>query len=150
MRVRQSLFPILALAMIASQVACATAPTPTPLPPTPTPTPVLATSAEQIVGTWLGIKADGMYERFNLDGTSQVAVSLDTLADKPDTEMTFRFEGTRFIYTEVKATGLPSCGSTPGIYEVQLLPNGNIKFVRIQDACGPRGRSTAQERKPVG
>jgi len=152
MRIRQNASLFLALALLMALAACAApAPTPTPLPPTPTPapTPVLATSAAQIVGTWVGLKADGMYQRFNLDGTNQTAASLENLATKPDSESTFRFEGTQFILTEVKATGLPPCAAKTGIYEVQLLPNGNIKLVKVQDACVGRGRSTAMEHKPV-
>ena len=123
--------------------------TPTPAPPTATPTPVLATSAKDIVGTWVGVGAEGLYHRFNEDGTHQVGTSLQVLVAKPDVEETFRFEGTRLIFTEVKVTGLPPCGPAPGIYEVHLLANGNIKFVCIQDACKQRRRSTAMEHKPV-
>jgi len=150
MRRRTKLWPILVL--LALLAACAS-PTPTPTPPgptaTPAPTPVLVTSAEQIAGTWVGTAADKMYQRFNLDGTWHVAVSLENLNDKPDAELTFRFEGTQLLVTEISATGLPSCAAKNAIYQVQLLSNGNIKFVRVQDACAPRARSTAQEHKRV-
>ena len=148
MNIRLRLWPLLVL--LATLAACAQ-PTPTPPPPTPvpTPTPVLATRAEQIIGTWFGTAADGMYQRFSLDGTNQTARSLDSLNSSPDAECTFRFEGTQFILTEVKSPGLPPCGAKTGTYQVQLLPNGNIKFVKVQDSCAPRARTTAQEHKPV-
>ena len=128
--------------------ACGPGATPTPT-PTPAPTPVLAAKADDIVGTWVGIGADALYERFNADGTLQVAKSLKNLADKPDARMTFRFEGTRLILTEVEAIGLPSCDAKTAVYEVQLLPDGNMKFVAIDDKCSPRKRSTAKTHKPV-
>ena len=132
-------------------MGCAPSATPTPVPPTATPTPVLATSAKDIVGTWVGVGgADGLYQRFNEDGTCQVATSLEALATKPAAECTFQFEGTRLSLTEVKTTGLPECSpAKTGIYEVHLLANGNIKFVKIQDACSHRANSTAMEHKPV-
>ena len=98
--------------------------TPTSTPPTTTTAPLLATSAKDIVGTWVGISADKLYQRFNSDGTCQTATSLDNLATKPGVESTFRFERTHFILTEVAATGLPSCSSNPGTYEIQLLTTG--------------------------
>ena len=152
MTTRQSVHALLTLALLATLAACAApAPTPTPTPPAPTaaPTAILATSAQQIVGTWFGIGTDGIYQRFNQDGTWQVARVLENLASKPDAELTFRFEGTEFILTELKATGLPSCDAKSATYQVQLLPNGNIKFVRVKEPCIPRGRTTAQEHRPV-
>jgi len=54
-------------------IGCAPPPTPTLLPPTP----VLAASAQDIAGTWQGIGTDGLYMRFNADGTCYVATSLE-------------------------------------------------------------------------
>ena len=152
MNTRKNVCLVLALALLVALAACsAPAPTPTPAPPTPTPapTPVLATSAEQIAGTWWGMAADGMYQRINKDGTWLTGTSLQSLANGGDAELTFRFEGTQLILTEVKATGLPPCAAKTGTYQVQLLPNGNIKFLKVQDSCGPRARTMAQEHKPV-
>jgi hypothetical protein len=116
---------------------------------TSTSTTKLATGAKDIDGIWVGLGADRLYQRFNLDGTNQTARTLENLTAKPDAESTFKFEGNRFIVTEVAATGLPSAGPDPGVYEVQLLQNGDIKFTKIQDASSGRARSTAQEYKPV-
>jgi predicted small lipoprotein YifL len=141
-----------ALALLIALAACgAPAPTPSPSPPAPTPAPtaVLATSAEQIIGTWLGIGKQGMYQQFNADGTWWVAAKLESLPSKPDAELTYRFEGTQFILTEVKATALEACGAKTAIYQVELLASGNIKFVKVNEACVPRGRTTAQEHRRV-
>jgi len=142
---------LLALILTACLAACSPPATPTPTPaPTaaPTATPVLATSASQFIGTWHGIKADGMYERFTADGILQTAGTLEGLAN-PDAECTYRFEGTRLTIKELKATGLPPCGTKEGVYEVELLASGAIRFRRISDACVPRGRTMAQEHEPV-
>ena len=141
---------LLALILTACLAACSPPATPMPTPaPTaaPTATPVLATSASQFIGTWHGIKAEGMYERFNADGILLTAGTLEGLAN-PDAECTYRFEGTCLTIKELNATGLPSCGAKEGVYEVELLAGGAIRFRRIQDACVPRGRTMAQEHEP--
>jgi hypothetical protein len=66
-----------------------------------------------------------------------------------DFEGTYRFEGDVLVLTDVKVTGLPSCGDKPGRCPVHLLANGNIIFTRVFEHCGPRGRSTAMEHEPV-
>lgn len=110
---------------------------------------MLATSPKDIIGTWFGISADGMYLRFLENGSLLVATSVDKLPAKPDEEMTYRFEGTRLIMTETNATGLPSCGDKPAEYGVQLLADGSIRFVVIADPCLPRRKSTAMVHKPI-
>lgn len=139
-------------------VACSPSATPTPTsPPEPTQRPTatlpagarLATSLEDIAGTWVGLRADRMYQRFNLDGTHYVSVSLENLNTKPAIEGTCLFEGDVLLITEVKATGLPSCGGKPGRYQVHLLANGNIIFTTVFEHCAPRLRSTAMEHQPV-
>ena len=137
-----------ATATLLPPTATAVPPTRTPTPTvsaTPAPTPVLATRAKDIIGTWFGLGTDGLYQRFYENGTCQTGVS----AESVDVECTFRFEGTQVIITEVKAIGLPPCGSKTSIYEVQLLPTSNIRFVKVQDSCAPRARSTAQEHKRI-
>jgi len=64
---------ILTVALFVS--ACGPAATPTAAPTaTPAPTPVLATKAEDILGTWVGTGADALYQQFNANGTVSVAV----------------------------------------------------------------------------
>jgi hypothetical protein len=66
------------------QAACGTQATPTQEPaPVPTSTAVLASSAEQILGTWLGRGADGLYHLFKEDGICHVAVSQENLLTSP-------------------------------------------------------------------
>lgn len=138
--------------------ACSPAATPTPTPePAPTARPTatlpagarLATSLEDIAGTWVGLGADGLYQRFNLDGSCFSSVSLENLNTNPAVESTCVFEGDVLVMTDVKTTGLPSCGGKPGRYQVHLLANGNIIFARVFETCAPRGRSTAMEHEPI-
>jgi hypothetical protein len=139
-------------------VACSPSATPTPtssLAPAERPTATLpagarlATNLEDISGTWVGLGADRLYQRFNLDGTCFASVSLENLNTKPAVEGTCVFEGDVLVLTDVKTTGLPSCGGKPGRYQVHLLANGNIIFTKVFETCAPRGRSTAMEHEPV-
>jgi hypothetical protein len=136
---------LVAVALLAA--ACGPAATPAP---TATPQPVLATRIEDIVGTWQGIGFDGLFQRFNPDGTLQVGLTLEGTG-KPDALLDVRVEGTHFVLTEVQSTSLSPCGTNfkTGTYEVQLLPNGNIQFNVIEDLCGHRRRSMTLEHKPV-
>jgi hypothetical protein len=115
--------------------------------------PELAANASDIVGTWHALSGrpgdPGLYHQFNEDGTCLVALILERLPAEPDVRCEFRFEDTQFVYTEIEAIGLPPCGGEPAFYEVQLLASGNLKFVRIEDACAPRAGATAVEHEPV-
>lgn len=120
-------------------------------PATATPTAVvnLITEAQDLVGTWFGYGSDGMYQRFNEDGTCQTALELENLDLAPNVECTYHFEGERLTMTTISVSGLPPCPDTEAVYEVQSLPNGNIKFIALEDSCAPRRRTTAQEHEPV-
>lgn len=72
----------------------------------------------------------------------------------------FAFEGTQFSVTETayraygEETADYSCttglGAPDGAYEIQLLANGNLKFVGAQDACDWRSELlTLAEWEPV-
>jgi len=127
------------------------APTPTPIPDTPTPagptatpTPVLVMSIEGIVGDWFAKGADAMYHRFNSDGSCLVATTKERLDTQPSVECTCTFEDTQMTMECQEAVGLPPCPGD-GIYEVELLSNGNIYFRRVRDSCGARVNTMRQE-----
>ncbi len=92
----------------------------------------LANSAEDILGTWSSLS---MELTFNENGISLLQIG----AGSPR-ESEFRFEGTRLIMKEV--TNLrETCvtdGFEVGFYEVELLENGNLKFIVIEDECTRR------------
>jgi hypothetical protein len=133
-------------------------PTPTPVPPTATPTPkpptatptqafTLATSAEEILGTWGA--GNYFYIRFDRDGTFRQAHALDKLDSQPYAISSYQFEGTKMVITEVSVSGAPTCGRKIGSYEIQLLESGNIRIVAIKDQCVPRAGDIAGEYEPV-
>jgi hypothetical protein len=132
------------------EAACRTPATPAQEPtPVPTRTAVLATSAEQILGTWLGRGVDGLYHLFKENGICHIAVSEEKLADQPDAVSAYWFEGTRLFLKHLESPGLPDCPEEPAIYEVQLLASANLRFRKIKDTCAPRARSMAQEHTPI-
>lgn len=118
----------------------------TAAPPTSTPTEALtlATSIEDLVGTW---HAEGfrVYLRFTEDGTVHYARALESLDAEPYATAQIRFEGTQMFMKEVAVSGVPSCGEAEVVYEVQLLSSGNIQIVEIDDPCRPRAGDTALE-----
>jgi len=139
---------LMTLVVIAS--ACGSTPTPTATPPTSAPTQVftLATSINDIMGTWHN-EGKGIYLRFYEDVTLHQSHSLDNLDNQPYAISEVRFEGTQMLLKETAVSGVPSCGDTPGIYEVRLLPDGKIRIVRIKEKCSPRAGDTALQYDPV-
>ena len=97
------------------------------------------TDAKDILGTW---KKAGTYYQFNEDGTYRSASSLEMLAERPRTLGEFWFEGGQFFKKEIKVRNVSSCGSAIGIYEVQMLENGNLEFTSVEDECQKRASST--------
>ena len=76
--------------------------------------------------------------------------SLDSLDYKSYAICKVRFEGTQmFLKEKAVSSGIPSCGDTPGIYEVRLFPDGKIKIVKIKEECSPRAGDTALQYDPV-
>lgn len=108
----------------------------------------LATSAEEIVGTWQKTIGAG-YIRFYEDGTFHQARAPGDLDSKPFAICEFRFEGTQMFTKEISVSGVPSCGDTPGINEVQLLEGEKMEIVSIEDKCVHRRRDTATVYEPV-
>lgn len=111
----------------------------TPLEPGP------VTNAKAIVGTW---EHFGEYTQFNEDGTCRTAPSLERLAERPWIISEFWFEGGQYFEKEIEARNVPSCGSI-GIYEVQMLENGNLVFTSVKDECDGRASHTVGEYKRV-
>lgn len=118
--------------------------------------PPLATSPEEITGMY-AVSPGNTILRFDLDGTIVAAPSL-TLAKNPIADPgEFKFEGDQLILATIDD---PVCGTTTAIYQVQLLEEGKLRFVAIEDDCqhrvnvfqGPINEETGQPRnvwKPV-
>ena len=87
--------------------------------------PKLAISAEDILGTWKSTTSS-MEIQFNEGGTLGAGIP-DVISPPGE----FRFEGTRLFFLGI------------GIYEVELLENGNLKFTVIEDESPPRANYLA-------
>ena len=110
--------------------------------------PKLVNSAEDITGAWRSTISSAEIQ-FNEDGTMRRRTAEQTPADAE-----FRFEGTRLFLTEIPGQGCSLIGAQIGIYELELLENGNLKFMAIEDECLSRlnflaGRLITAEWEPV-
>ncbi len=110
--------------------------------------PKLASSAEDIVGTWQStIHSEEV--QLNEDGTWR--------SQSPDGGFAtgeFRFEGTRYFDKASPGSECTLIGAQIGIYEVELLESGNLKWILIEDECLTRvnyfaGRLIEAEFEPV-
>ena len=106
------------------------------------------TSLEDIAGTYQrqgpGPK---IYLQFFEDGTWRASSNRDLVEDSPMEIMEARFEGTKVFVTETK--GRCDEDDADAIYEIQLLENGNLKLVAIEDACADRSGVYQAEWAPV-
>jgi hypothetical protein len=124
-------------------------PAPTAAPPTRTPGPTatapepyaLATEIQHIAGTWT--ISDALFVRFDEDGTFRSAYSADDLQARPYQVSTYTLEDGRLLIRELSVSGVPSCGTGMGKYEVRLLESGGLQLILIKDGCGPRAGDTA-------
>jgi hypothetical protein len=101
-------------------------------PDTP-PKPGLVTEAEEIVGLW---SAGGAYIKFTEDGQQVTAWTRDM--KRPTAIGEYWLEGGQFFEKELEVHNAPSCGEMVGIYELQLLDNGNLLFTIVEDECESR------------
>ena len=99
----------------------------------PLPLPNLATANQHVAGTWYG-SLGGFYFQFSEIGVLRAAMALEALEDQPDIEGEFWFEESKFFITDDN----PLCENSTGIYQVQLLASGNLRFVAIDDKCQKR------------
>jgi hypothetical protein len=95
----------------------------------------VATSAEQVVGTW---HVGTTFLRFDDDGTFRSASSANTLESAPYVINSYRFEDGGMLVGELAVSGVPSCGDAVGRYRVWLLERGQLQIVAIDDPCPGR------------
>jgi hypothetical protein len=114
--------------------------------PTATSLPDLATNIMDIVGVWEhplpGVSA---FMEIQEDGTFISAGGVkENLADQPYMDGESWFEGNRFM-VKIRDSVLPdhkTCIDLIGTYDVQLLADGSLNFVVIEDDCEIRARAT--------
>jgi len=110
--------------------------------------PKLASSIEDIAGTWRPNTSNSEIQ-IDMDGTYFAINPSDDIR-----RAEIRFEGTRFIYKDTSKSACALQGYETGIYEIELLENGNLKFILIEDECPRRvnfhsGRLIQVEWEPV-
>ncbi|MEJ2487574.1 MAG: hypothetical protein P8Y68_17770 [Anaerolineales bacterium] len=114
--------------------------------------PPLATSPEDIVGIF-AVHPGNTILRFDPDGTTVAAPSLYLAKNPVGDPGYFRFEGNHLIFESADDPD-PVCGGATAIYQVQLLEEGKLRFVAIEDDCqhrvnvfqGPINEETGQPR----
>jgi hypothetical protein len=117
------------------------------------PSPTLATDINDIVGIWQSAGGGGaeVFYQFEQDGTYRVARGVvENLEDQTYVTGEFWFEGMQLHLKQTTAT-VPQddvCATAIAIYEVQLLENGNLNFVVIEDACTQQVRILQGEWEP--
>jgi hypothetical protein len=133
----------------APQAVATGAPTRLPRPTlTPLPTRVQeilrqVTTPEELSGVWGFHSGPGFseYWQFSQDGTFSRAASptRERLENSPAVKGEFWFEGIRlYLNISENRSVRDRCLGDIGVYEVQLLQNGALRFELIEDECGSR------------
>ena len=99
-----------------------------------------------IVGVWEHpLHGSSVFREIREDVTMTSAAGvIENLGEQPYTEDESWFEGNRFM-VEIIETVVPSlsaCVGEVGIYEVQLLADGSLRFAVIEDECEESGLTT--------
>jgi hypothetical protein len=99
-----------------------------------------ADSVEDIVGTWRRVGGNSVeYVQYTEDGTFIGCVDeLESLGSSSACSGEFWFEGVQYLEKYGEVTGGEGCGLEAGVYDLNLQPNGNIKFVKVEDKRNPR------------
>lgn len=95
--------------------------------------PVPITALSEIVGTWKGA-SQVMAMRILPDGLVLNELTLARIDECDCEEFNFAFEGGQLIVSGHEFW----CGEEDGLYEVQLLPSGNLTFILVNDECSDR------------
>ena len=95
------------------------------------------TSFDDIAGsTYEAVGPGGQgYLHILEDGTLHLSSNPDLVEDRPQIISETRFEGTKVFLKDIKGTCVDEDAIADAIYEIQLLENGNLKFVAIEDTC---------------
>ena len=112
----------------------------------PTQAITLATSSEEVLGTWC---RGNDCIRFDEDGTFRLARDLVSLESNSFAINSFQFEDTTMVTSEVSVSSAESCGDAIGRYEIFLLESGSIQVKPIEDQCSPRKIVISKPYEPV-
>jgi len=97
----------------------------------------LAASTDDVTGWWKAVHGGAGVMHIEEDGALILFYDQEPLADGPRATGEVRREGSRFLIAET-AWGDDEVCEGAGTYEVELLANGYIKFIAIEDDCQRR------------
>ena len=117
--------------------------------PTVTSEPSLATSIEDVIGTWqLGSGPRSLFFQFNADGTYRMAqAAVSNLDDNPLHLGQFGLRDGLLTFTS--SDDSPICAGQSGTYEVHLLEQGQIGLSLREDECGVRSGPNLSPLEPI-
>jgi hypothetical protein len=102
-------------------------------------------SAKDLTGVWHktthGAFGMDVYRAFTEEGIYRMGTSVRELDERPRVEGESQFEGNHFVMQEFAAIpGFDVCieAGQVGTYTVELLENGHIRFVVVEDECSDR------------
>jgi hypothetical protein len=109
-------------------------------PKTPAATsPALITEMAELQGAWEPFPLAKTWREYRPDGTFCVARTRDALEDAPALTGEYWFQGDILHFNEISVKPSWACGGKLiGQYEVQVLENGEITFVMVEDSCSER------------
>ena len=111
----------------------------------PGPGPV--TEARHIVGLY---RVGHIFVEYDEDGTVRYAESRLTMREEKLTDVgEFWFEDGQYFQKLTGFYKMGDCQGITGIYEVQLLENGNLRFSVVEDECTQRADLLAIEHEPT-
>jgi hypothetical protein len=118
--------------------------------------PRLAASVDDIAGTWhktSSVYAFMGYIQFKPDGTGRLGAAFDGVEVLAKVEGEYWFEGTQLFWKAASAEpNYEHClqpGKETGKYNIEILPNGNLKFEMVEDGCPSRVAAFTGEWEPV-
>jgi hypothetical protein len=82
-----------------------------------------------------------VYRQYTEDGIYRMGTSPEELETRPRVEGRFWFEDDKIVVQDTSGIpGFDICveGDKTGKYEVELLENGHIRFVAVEDECRDR------------
>ncbi len=114
----------------------------TPIPPTEEPEPVLVTSADEMVGIWLGtVAGEKWYVMYTGDGRYTVSLKQDDLGTSPRVSGEYWFEDGHIHLRDLENAGhWAVCEEgIVGVYDVVVLEGGKLQFQTVEDGCTEGG-----------
>ena len=96
-------------------------------------------SFEDIAGTYQRLgPGNKIFLQFFEDGPFHASANRDLVEESPSEIMETRFEGTKAYVKNSKGRCVDEDAIAGAIYEIDLLENGSLQFVLIEDTCAFR------------